>query len=171
MRCRDGGRRRTRGGQDQCPVVRWASYTVTCCASSNHTCSCESRCGRGVMPRACMAWTGASAPTLAQRPELVDTQEMLELTTDLYMVKLTLDVNSHRVALQKFKEHSASEKDAADVAHIKNVQATQSLMQISDVVVVPPATGGLTAPEGIHWPAGQPPHRKSASDSVPLARS
>ena len=78
-----------------------------------------------------------------------------------------MDVNSHRVALQKFKEHSASEKDAADVAHIKNVQATQSLMQISDVVVVPPATGGLTAPEGIHWPAaavqgaGKSQHRVS----------
>jgi len=91
----------------------------------------------------------ASHPT-----NLLTRQEMTQLTTDLYLGKLTLDFNSYRAALQKLKEHSASEKDAhvaADVAHIKNVQAAQNRMQISDVVFVSPATGGLTVPEGIHW--------------------
>jgi hypothetical protein len=79
---------------------------------------------------------------------------MTQLTTDLYMGKLTLDANSYRAALQKLDEHSVSEKDAhaaAEVAHIKSVQAAQNRMQSSDVVFVSPATGGLTVPEGIHW--------------------
>ena len=40
---------------------------------------------------------------------------------------------------------------AAQVIHIKNVQAAQNQMQLSDVVFASPATGGLTVPEGIHW--------------------
>ena len=91
----------------------------------------------------------------AQHPNNVMTQqEMAQLTTDLYMGKLTLDVNSYRAALQKLSQHSASEKDAlvaAQVIHIKNVQAAQSHMQLSDVVFASPATGGLAVPEGIHW--------------------
>ena len=81
-------------------------------------------------------------------------QDMAQLTTDLYMGKLTLDVNSYRAALQKLSQHSASEKDelaAAQVNHIKNVQAAQNQMQLSDVVFASPATGGLTVPAGIHW--------------------
>ena len=81
-------------------------------------------------------------------------QEMAQLTTDLYMGNLTLDVNSYRAALQKLSQHSASEKDAlaaSQVSHIKSVQAAQNQMQLSDVVFASPATGGLTVPEGIHW--------------------
>ena len=91
----------------------------------------------------------------AQHPtNLMTQQEMAQLTTDLYMGKLTLDVNSYRAALQKLSQHSASEKDelaAAQVNHIKNVQAAQNQMQLSDVVFASPATGGLTVPAGIHW--------------------
>ena len=91
----------------------------------------------------------------AQHPtNLMTQQEMAQLTTDLYMGKLTLDVNSYRAARQKLCQHSASEKDefmAAQVNHIKNVQAAQNQMQLSDVVFASPATGGLTVPEGIHW--------------------
>ena len=79
---------------------------------------------------------------------------MAQLTTDLYMGKLTLDVNSYRAALQKLSQFSASEMDALaerQVIHIKNVQAAQNQMQLSDVVFASPATGGLTVPEGIHW--------------------
>ena len=91
----------------------------------------------------------ASHPT-----NLMTQPEMAQLTTDLYLGKLTLDANSYRAALRKLREQSASEKDAhaaAEVAHIKNVQAAQNQMQLSDVVFVSPATGGLTVPEGIHW--------------------
>ena len=91
----------------------------------------------------------------AQHPtNLMTQQEMAQLTTDLYLGKITLDVNSYRAALQKLSQHSASEKDAlaaAQVIHIKNVQAAQNQMQLSDVVFASPATGGLTVPEGIHW--------------------
>ena len=93
--------------------------------------------------------------TEEQHPtSLMTQQEMVQLTTDLYIGKLTLDVNSYRAALQKHTEHSASEKRAfaaAQAIHIKNVQAAQNQMQISDVVFASPATGGLTVPEGIHW--------------------
>ena len=81
-------------------------------------------------------------------------QEMAQLTTDLYMGKLTLDVNSYRAALQKLSENLESEEDAlaaAQVSHIKSVQAAQNQMQLSDVVFASPATGGLAVPEGIHW--------------------
>ena len=91
----------------------------------------------------------------AQHPtNLMTQQEMAQLTTDLYLGKITLDVNSYRAALQKLSQHSASEKDAlaaAQVIHIKNVQAAQNQMQLSDVVFASPATGGLAVPEGIHW--------------------
>ena len=63
-------------------------------------------------------------------------------------------MNSYRAALQKVSQHSASEKDelaAAQVNHIKNVQAAQNQMQLSAVVFASPATGGLRVPTGIHW--------------------
>ena len=80
-------------------------------------------------------------------------QEMTQLTSDLYMGKLTLDANSYRTASQKLTQHLASEKDtfaAAQLSHVKSVQAAQNQMQMSDVVFASPATGGLTVPEGIH---------------------
>ena len=85
---------------------------------------------------------------------LMTQQEMAQLTTDLYMGKLTLDVNSYRAAVQKLSQHLASEKyglAAAQVNHNKSVQAAQNQMQLSDVVFASPATGGLTVPAGIHW--------------------
>ena len=79
---------------------------------------------------------------------------MAQLTTDLYLGKITLDVNSYRAALQKLSENLESEKDAlvaADVSHIKNVHTSQTQMQLSDVVFASPAAGGLTVPAGIRW--------------------
>ena len=72
---------------------------------------------------------------------LMTQQEMTQLTTDLYMGKFALDVNSYRSALQKLAQHRASEEDAfvaSEAVHIKNVQAAQAQMAQSDVVFVSP---------------------------------
>ena len=91
----------------------------------------------------------------AQHPTNILThQEMSQLTADIYLGKITLDANSYRAALQKLSQNLASEKDAlaaAQLSHIKSVQAAQNQMQLSDVVFASPATGGLTVPDGIHW--------------------
>ena len=62
---------------------------------------------------------------------------------------------------------------AAQLIHIKNVQAAQNQMQLSDVVFASPATGGLTVPEGIHWltAAVQEANKHRARVSVLVGKS
>ena len=81
-------------------------------------------------------------------------QELSQLTTELYMGKLVLEINSYRAALAKLEAAVATDEDArlaTESAHLKSVIAAQGHVAQSDVVVVSPATGGLTVPDGIHW--------------------
>lgn len=80
--------------------------------------------------------------------------QMRTLTTDLYIGKLQLDMNSYRAALIKIQENAVAAEEAyvaATGAHITAVQAAQNHVCQSDIVFASPATGGLTVPEGIHW--------------------
>ena len=67
-------------------------------------------------------------------------QELSQLTTELYMGKLVLEINSYRAALAKLEAAVATDEDArlaTESAHLKSVIAAQQVWHMLIILIFP----------------------------------